>query len=145
MWSACSFECISSNTGVSSHLMGKPSAPNLSPSQAVSLTLLDMYRPVLMRADIVTHANDVRLSNVVIGPFTLIDSLSIPFAASAYGRAGSWVKVKIGSFGVMGGGRDHFAVALYHPSNQRGGYALRGKCYTPRLSWNHARDLISVL
>ncbi len=30
-------------------LDGKPSAPNLSPSQAVSLTRLDMYRPVFMR------------------------------------------------------------------------------------------------
>ena len=57
-------ECINSKTGVSSHWMGKPSAPNLSPSQASSLTLLDMYR-LLLIADIVIQANALRSSIVV--------------------------------------------------------------------------------
>ena len=46
---ATSIECINSKTGVSSNLIGKPSAPNLSPSQAFSLNFLETYRLVFMR------------------------------------------------------------------------------------------------
>jgi len=43
---------------------------------------------------------------------------SLFFASQrARGRAGG-VKVKIGVSGVLGGGREHFAVALYHPPNR---------------------------
>jgi hypothetical protein len=56
-------ECANSKTGASSHLIGKPSSANLSPSQGLSLIFLDMYRPVFI-ADIVTEANGGQSSTV---------------------------------------------------------------------------------
>ena len=50
--------------------------------------------------------------------FTSTEPLRVARSASAGGRARS--KVKIGGFWVVGGGREHFAVRIYHPVKRLG-------------------------